>query len=144
MEDAYIEIVQPRHLRPFIPLAAQELQDNLDRMPFPIAVWYANEFRYVIRQCKKSWHWYYARVPDLWTYLDSLDHAISTYPEVVGQVPLTAHASPEDARYLQGIFMENWGRFDCTAEALVWAFLRVHLPCWGLILSPAPIEGLHE
>ena len=77
MEDAYIEIVQPRHLRPFIPLAAQELQDNLDRMPFPLAVWYSNEFRYVIRQYKKSWHWYYARVPDLWTYLDSLDHAIS-------------------------------------------------------------------
>ena len=54
MEHAYLETVQPRHLRPFIPLAAQELQDNLGRMPFPLSVWYANEFRYVVQQCKKT------------------------------------------------------------------------------------------
>ena len=29
MEDAFLEIVQPTHLRPFVPLAAQELQDHL-------------------------------------------------------------------------------------------------------------------
>ena len=143
MEDAYLKIVQPRHLRPFIPLAAQEIEDNLGRMPCPIAVWYANELRYVIKQYKKTWYWYYNRVPDLWTYLGSLDHAISSYPDVIGQVPLTAHASQDDARYLKGTFTENWGRLDCTAEALVWGQLRVHLPCWGLILSPAPIGGLH-
>ena len=52
MEDAYLEIVQPTHLRPFIPLAAQELQDRLIRMPRPIACWYASEFRFVIRESK--------------------------------------------------------------------------------------------
>ena len=143
MEDAFLEIVQPTHLRPFVPLAAQELQDHLIRMPRPIACWYASEFRYVIRECKKSWYWYYNRVHDLWLYLDSLDFVVSQYPEDLNRLPLTTFASPEDSAWLQANFTEEWGRFDCTSEALVWHQLRVHLPCWGLILAPAPIEGLH-
>lgn len=143
MEDAYLEIVQPTHLKPFIPLAAQELQDRLIRMPRPIACWYASEFRFVIRESKKSWHWYYNRVHDLWLYLDSLDFVVSQYPHDPNRLPLTTFASPEDSAWLQTNFFEEWGRFDCTSEALVWHQLRVHLPCWGLILAPAPIEGLH-
>ena len=68
------------HLRAFVPLAAQEVHDNLHRMPFPIASWFAAELRYVIREYKKSWYWYYNRAHDLWTYLDSLDFILSQYP----------------------------------------------------------------
>ena len=76
MEDTFLEIVQPMHLKPFVPLAAQEIHDYLCRMPFPVASWAAAELRHIIRECKKS-HWYYNRVHDLWTYLDSLDFVVS-------------------------------------------------------------------
>ena len=143
MEDHFLEIVQPAHLKPFVPLAAQELQDHLHRMPRPIACWFASEFRYIVRECKKSWHWYYNRVHDLWLYLDSLDWVVSQYPHDPDRLPLTTYASREDANWIRANLMEGWGRLDCTAEALVWFQRRVHLPCWGLILTPAPVEGLH-
>ena len=109
MEDAYLEIVQPMHLRPFVPLAAQELQDHLIRMPRPIACWYASEFRFVIRESKKSWHWYYNRVHDLWLYLDSLDFVVSQYPHDPSRLPLTTFASPEDSAWLQTNFFGRMG-----------------------------------
>ena len=143
MEDTYLEIIQPGHLRAFVPLAGQEVNDNLRRMPFPLASWFAAELRYVIREYKKSWFWYCNRVHDLWTYLDSLDFVLSQYPCNPNRLPLATHASQEDAAYIRSSFMEVWGRLDCTSEAIVWHQLRVHLPCWGIILSPAPIEGLH-
>ena len=143
MEDTYLEIVQPRHLKPFVPLAAQEVHDCLRAMPFPIATWVAAELRYIIREYKKSWHCYPNLVHDLWTYLDSLDFVVSQYPRNPQHLPLTTYASKEDADFVRLALMDAWGRLDCTSEAIVWHQLRVHLPCWGLILSPAPIEGLH-
>ena len=144
MEDLHVEVVQPPHLRPFVPVAPEEVLDGLERMPFPIACWYARELRRVIRCYKASWYWYYNQIHVLWLYLDSFDEVVSRYPLNPAPLPLSTYTSPEDERWVRSNFYETWSRIDCTAEAFVWHALRTHLPMWGLILSPAPIEGLHE
>ena len=122
------------------PPGCQDIHDCLRCMPFPIATWVAAELRHIIREYKKSWHWYYNRAHDLWTYLDYLDFIVSQYPRNPQHLPLTTYASKEDADFVRVDLMDAWGRLDCTSEAIVWHQLGVHLPCWG----PDPFSGSYR
>ena len=88
MEDMHVEVAQPPHLNPFVPVAPKEVQERLDRMPFPIACWYARELRRVIRGYKQSWYWYYNQVHVLWLYLDSFDEVLFRFPSNPSPLPL--------------------------------------------------------
>ena len=139
----HLDIALPDHLSAFRPFEAQELGDILEAAPHHISNCLATSLWNYLRGMQVAWRWFYVRNYDLQQYFRTLRHVLRHYPPTsrLDQFP---ESTTDDQSFLNYIFLDITGRFDASAECLIWEHFGLHLPTWQVVLRPARIEGLHE
>ena len=136
------------HLTHFVPLLGDELLGVLDTMPDHLSHQFAMDFRRYLWGMRRSWEWHFGTLFELHLYTLSLERTLRDWHQLhprpaPGSTPLP-DLSRDDISFLHFLSLDFQGRFDATCESISWHFMRVHIPAFAILLSPAVSQRLRE